>query len=733
MTSRRCIFLVVLGLWLPVDVLAALPPGYSVCGTIAPADIWAEQGNAYVVSKNFGFPGDTLSSATQSPLLLFENGVQIGPAHTLHAAIRSQGRGAYSHWYNSLYFAASDNSNPRTNGRTYTFAGPCRAPAQIALSTIGNSTTAYATFQSNNQKLVQNRYGIFLVHADSEAADARQRWRLLRSVDAGKSFQLLHTGGDSVKPPTVETDEAGNLYVIDAKYNPCARLGPSEMVRELNNAYVVTKAFPLPGDTLTEGTQSTVRLYEDGLELGPAHTLHQTIRTLGGGGYSHWEHNSSLYFSSSDNSDPRVNGREYTVSHYDGACVCGQLDSAQIAGEQGNAYIVGKDFGFPADTFEFPTQSSLILLENGRPLGPAHTLHADIRSLGRGRYSHWYSSLYFASSDNSDPGVNGRRYAYTGSCPSDSSGYYSATFYKFSPDDGYKRPLVRRLPAGSSGGKYAAYYDSLRQQIYYFTFWDAPTPNFYVLALDGQVKHAQALTLPGANARIQYPHLSMDGSTVYAAWTTYPHSGPFRYWDIHFMKSEDGGFTWKKADGSVLNLPVVADNTGPTDMVNLPDEFDASTWLSSFTYQNGFLHFFYAAFAVPEAGDPSFPPRQHYVRFNVATGSRDVDIYPKWGGLNTSVWALDGFFAKRSDSGDPLLYAIARSADNRIVVLESDDNGVSWIEHAMSDPVTPHGIYSIGGYRRITGDGHIVGAVTRQDPSGSNHEVAFFRVLVRSP
>ena len=54
---------------------------------------------------------------------------------------------------------------------------------------------------------------------------------------------------------------------------------------------------------------STLRLFENGKELGPAHAAHVDIRAKGGGQFSHW--NTTLYFSASDNSDPRTNGREY--------------------------------------------------------------------------------------------------------------------------------------------------------------------------------------------------------------------------------------------------------------------------------------------------------------------------------------------------------------------------------------------------------------------------------------
>jgi hypothetical protein len=56
------------------------------------------------------------------------------------------------------------------------------------------------------------------------------------------------------------------------------------------------------------------------------------------------------------------------------------------------------------------TASNLELKEDGRPLGPAHSQHADIRAKGRGRFSHWSDSLYFSTSDGTDPRMNGRAY-----------------------------------------------------------------------------------------------------------------------------------------------------------------------------------------------------------------------------------------------------------------------------------------------------------------------------------
>ena len=56
---------------------------------------------------------------------LFENGKPLpGPANDLHDDIRQIGQGRYSFWHDYVYFSASDNSDPRTNGRSYEFSYP---------------------------------------------------------------------------------------------------------------------------------------------------------------------------------------------------------------------------------------------------------------------------------------------------------------------------------------------------------------------------------------------------------------------------------------------------------------------------------------------------------------------------------------------------------------------------------------------------------------------------------
>jgi SAM-dependent methyltransferase len=57
-------------------------------------------------------------------------------------------------------------------------------------------------------------------------------------------------------------------------------------------------------------------------------------------------------------------------------------------------------------------RSRVMVYEDDRPIGIAHCLHNSIRTIGKGRFSHWGNDLVFSTPDNSDPNTNGRTYAY---------------------------------------------------------------------------------------------------------------------------------------------------------------------------------------------------------------------------------------------------------------------------------------------------------------------------------
>lgn len=103
-----------------------------------------EYGYCWVVplSKYAGW-ADTVGQQ-HSPLMVYENGRALGPAHAIHDNIRNLGQGRLSHWGGKLYFSTSDNSDPNTNGRQYAVKGflasatvpPDRATVYLIVSLV---------------------------------------------------------------------------------------------------------------------------------------------------------------------------------------------------------------------------------------------------------------------------------------------------------------------------------------------------------------------------------------------------------------------------------------------------------------------------------------------------------------------------------------------------------------------------------------------------------------------
>jgi len=191
---------------------------------------------------------------------------------------------------------------------------------------------------------------------------------------------------------------------------------PFVMYRESPNAVVVPDYWFVAGaDTNEDPTRSEILLFENGKQLGPwHHQPHYEIATKGMGRYAHW--GSIFLFSSSDNTNPNTNGRNYWA-----------VDPFLLK-PPGKIVVAMKP---PFETFagshiaiahhvdqlkEFANEpgnenSPVIVYEDEQPLGPPHSLHREIAEIGKGRYSHWKTQgIVFSTSDNSDPNTNGRRY-----------------------------------------------------------------------------------------------------------------------------------------------------------------------------------------------------------------------------------------------------------------------------------------------------------------------------------
>lgn len=88
-----------------------------------------------------------------------------------------------------------------------------------------------------------------------------------------------------------------------------------------------------------------------------------------------------------------------------------ELDPKAMLKENGFAYSYPvPQFASEADITGQASRSPYSLTEDGKLLGPSHSIHDNIRKKGNGSWSHWEKAIYFSSSDGTDPRENNRKY-----------------------------------------------------------------------------------------------------------------------------------------------------------------------------------------------------------------------------------------------------------------------------------------------------------------------------------
>ncbi|WP_421902060.1 class I SAM-dependent methyltransferase [Maridesulfovibrio sp.] len=86
---------------------------------------------------------------------------------------------------------------------------------------------------------------------------------------------------------------------------------PKKIAKENGHCYIINLPELEDVACSVSNPESPYQLFEGDQGLQPVNALHELIRNVGNGAHSHWC--GSLLFSSSDNSDPRMNGREYSL------------------------------------------------------------------------------------------------------------------------------------------------------------------------------------------------------------------------------------------------------------------------------------------------------------------------------------------------------------------------------------------------------------------------------------
>ena len=231
---------------------------------------------------------DGLAVGPISDLRLFEEGKELGPAHTVEDTIRAGGHGAYSHWGNRIVFSSSDGTDPSTNGRTYRVEFKVypvfRAELIAILGPIGAFIISYAMYHLL-VFVCRRRSGEQVLVGRLMLASAMTLFLI-----AGLATWLRVTG------------RTGQWTIVSSSITPYQGLAFV--------AHAPTfRFFETCGDSVEYGNVSDLRMFENGKELGGAHTSGNDISLRGRGAFDHW--NDVIVFSASDSSDPRTNGRAY--------------------------------------------------------------------------------------------------------------------------------------------------------------------------------------------------------------------------------------------------------------------------------------------------------------------------------------------------------------------------------------------------------------------------------------
>ncbi len=426
----------------PAEANRFIQPEVGLCATypvIMPESIssglWADQ--------------DNVASQT-SRTVVFEDGTALPQPHSIHDAIRQEGRGRFSHWGEKgnarsfVYFSALDGSNPANNGRTYTIEWR-PAPRPWVASVLGLvGLPLYVVLIGWLRRLaaaIGNAVGSMLAGLLGELrvalvaipravlARLRDLASRVRSALRGRSARGAERDeredrGSGAPVAAVELTRAHALAVVAATgglatatawwfWRPFVSLVAEKGAEIIFAGALALALIPMAG-TLVQRLipQANARFRRwPWLALGLAASAFLAASHLGA-------------FRVVESMNRRGNPAPSTKV---------TLFSRSSAVKPGAARFIEPEVGLGATyAVDVPeavswflwagqdnssTQTSrAVVWEDGIPLKKPHSAHDAIRHEGRGRFSHWgkrgsaRSFVYLSASDGSNPASNSRRY-----------------------------------------------------------------------------------------------------------------------------------------------------------------------------------------------------------------------------------------------------------------------------------------------------------------------------------
>lgn len=223
-----------------------------------------------------------------SPGIVLENGSPLPAGDASHDEIRKLGNGSYSFWGRFVYFSASDNSAPDSNGRSYAIRYPRMVPSAVAFAIYGSTLLLIASSIWYASKAPELQRAIGRA-AEFSLGSRFCRLKALSALLLGLSC-ATYANREGLFPLGWKTDVLANIHPENGFAFMAHTFHPELSAAEKPIAVVLENGRPLQGESGAS---------------------HDEIRKLGAGRFSFWS--DLVYFSASDNSAPGRNGRTYSI------------------------------------------------------------------------------------------------------------------------------------------------------------------------------------------------------------------------------------------------------------------------------------------------------------------------------------------------------------------------------------------------------------------------------------
>jgi SAM-dependent methyltransferase len=277
---------------------------------------FAQDGRAYsfVVGTADMPAGDCCDQPKASPLVLLEDGVPLGPAHSHHYAIRGDGQGRFSHWNDTMIFSTSDNSNPNENGRSYAIGIPSADDLSFYRRSIVDGAGAdvaltfavlRASMNTNGSPLALYLNGFSHYRRALEQIGETMRDKVVLEIGAGPNLGtalafLLHgagqvIGNDIGRVTELMTPEYADMIRVLVKLSSGRAAAPLASIAEAADANGRLRLVPQRYTALPYTAAESISLADGSVDvvvstsvlehvMKPREVLENTFRLLAPGG-----------------------------------------------------------------------------------------------------------------------------------------------------------------------------------------------------------------------------------------------------------------------------------------------------------------------------------------------------------------------------------------------------------------------------------------------------------------